>query len=158
MIRPGLPDDTPALVRLADDTRVFKPMEIQALREVLDDYHATAREQGHRLAVLERDHEIAGFVYFAPAAMTDRTWSMWWIAVNKQIQARGLGTELLHYAEDEIHRAGGRMLLIETSSMPHYDLTRRFYLKHGYEQAAVVPDFYADGDHLVFFRKRMAKA
>ena len=30
-----------------------------------------------------------------------------------------------------------------------------FYLKHGYEQVATVPDFYADGDSLVIFRKRL---
>jgi len=38
---------------------------------------------------------------------------------------------------------------IETSSLPHYELTRRFYLKHGYEQAAVLRDFYSDGDDMV---------
>ena len=35
------------------------------------------------------------------------------------------------------------------------ELLRRFYLKHGYEQAAVVRDFYADGDDQVIFRKRL---
>ena len=39
--------------------------------------------------------------------------------------------------------------------MPHYDLTRKFYVKHHYEQAAVLADFYADGDNLVVFRKRL---
>jgi ribosomal protein S18 acetylase RimI-like enzyme len=154
MIRPGLRTDTEVLVRIAETTKVFKPMEIQALREVLDDFHATAHTEGHRLAVLERDHEMAGFVYFAPVAMTDRAWSLWWIVVNKEIQARGIGSELLHYAEEEARRANGRLLFIETSSLPHYDLTRRFYLKHGYEQAAVLNDYYSDGDNLVFFRKR----
>jgi hypothetical protein len=33
-------------------------------------------------------------------------------------------------------------------------LTRRFYLKHGYEQVCVQPDYYADGDDMVVFRKR----
>jgi hypothetical protein len=41
--------------------------------------------------------------------------------------------------------------------MPSYEPTRRFYLKHGYEQAAVVVDFYADGDSLVIFRKRVSE-
>ena len=154
MIRPGLPSDSPVLVRLAESTEVFKPMEIQALREVLDDFHATANKEGHRLAVLERDQEIAGFAYFAPVAMTDRAWSLWWIVVNKQIQARGIGTELLRYAEAEARRANARILFIETSSLPHYELTRRFYLKYGYQQGAVLCDYYSDGDNLVFFRKR----
>jgi len=41
-----------------------------------------------------------------------------------------------------------------TSTLPHYDLTRRFYLKHGYELDATVHDFYAEGDHMAVFRKR----
>jgi ribosomal protein S18 acetylase RimI-like enzyme len=45
--------------------------------------------------------------------------------------------------------------LIETSSLPHYGLTRKFYLKHGYEQTAILKDYYADGDDMVVFRKRM---
>ena len=75
--------------------------------------------------------------------------------MSKQIQARGVGTALLHHAEEEIRREHGRLLLIETSSLPHYEPTRRFYLKHGYEQAVVLRDFYADGDDLVVFRKRL---
>ena len=42
---------------------------------------------------------------------------------------------------------------IETSSLPHYEPTRRFYLKHGYELGATLRDFYAEGDDMVVFRK-----
>ena len=40
--------DTMPLLSLAEGTGVFKPHEIQALREVLDDYHASNQELGHR--------------------------------------------------------------------------------------------------------------
>jgi ribosomal protein S18 acetylase RimI-like enzyme len=88
--------------------------------------------------------------------MTDRTWYLYWIAVSKQIQAKGIGGALLRAVEEDIARLRGRLLLIETSSLPHYDLTRRFYVKHGYTQAAVLADFYADGDAMVVFSKRIA--
>ncbi len=156
MIRPTDPEDTAALVALAGATGVFKPMELEALREVLDDYHATNREFGHIAVTLEQAGRIAGFAYYAPAAMTDRTWYLYWIAVDKTIHARGLGTRLLHRAEEDVRAAGGRLFLIETSSLPHYELTRKFYLKHGYEPGAVIRDYYADGDDMVIFRKRMA--
>jgi ribosomal protein S18 acetylase RimI-like enzyme len=152
MIRPSVPADTPTLVKLAHETNVFKPHEIIALQEVLDDYHKANHEFGHRCVTLEEHGQVAGFAYFAPAAMTDRTWYLYWIAVVKPTQARGLGGKLLKHTEAEIKKAGGRMLLIETSSLPHYDLTRKFYLKHGYEQHAVIKDYYSDGDDLVVFR------
>src|SRR5437870_2289621 len=102
MIRPTVPEDTPTLVALADATGVFKPMEIQALREVLDDYHATNRALGHQCVTDETEGVIAGFAYYAPAAMTDRTWYLYWIAVRKDVQVRGLGSVLLRHAEDDI--------------------------------------------------------
>jgi ribosomal protein S18 acetylase RimI-like enzyme len=155
MIRLTVPRDTAALVALAQATGVFKLMEIEALQEVLDDYHGEMHRHGHRSITYEHDGEIIGFAYYAPTAMTDRGWHLYWIAVSKQTQARGVGGELLRYVEEDIRRARGRQLLIETSSLPHYELTRRFYLKHGYEQACVQPDYYADGDDMVVFRKRL---
>lgn len=156
MIRPTVPADIPILVKLADATGVFKPLEIQALQEVLDDYFAANQAVGHRCLTTEQDGELLGFAYYAPAAMTERTWYLYWIAVRKQLQARGSGSALLRRAEEEMRQAGGRLLLIETSSLPHYELTRRFYLKHAYEIAAVLHDYYSDGDDMVVFRKRLA--
>ena len=156
MIRPSVPEETPALVSIANGTNVFKPHEIIALKEVLDDYHASNRQYGHICITYEKDGRAIGFAYYAPAAMTDRTWYLYWIAVNKDVQARGVGAYLLKHAEDEIRKAGGRLFLIETSSLPQYDLTRKFYLKHTYQQHAVLRDYYADGDDMVIFRKHLA--
>jgi ribosomal protein S18 acetylase RimI-like enzyme len=156
MIRPTVPSDTPTLVDLAQATGVFKPIEIEALQEVLDDYHDLMHRHGHVCITFEQGGAIIGFAYYAPTAMTDRGWHLYWIAVSKTTQARGVGGQLLRHVEDDIRRARGRQLLIETSSLPHYELTRRFYLKHGYEQAAVLPDYYADGDDMVVFRKQLS--
>lgn len=155
MIRPTAADDTPALLTLAEGTGVFKPHEIVALREVLDDYHAGVSGPGHRSVTCAEEGQIVGFAYFAPAAMTDRTWYLYWIAVSKHLQARGLGGTLLRYVEAEVVRESGRVFFIETSSLPHYEATRRFYLKHGYEQGAILRDYYAEGDDMVVFRKRL---
>src|SRR5690349_20324990 len=136
MIRRIQPSDTPTLVEMARRTEAFKPIEIQALQEVIDDYHAQNAACGHRAAAIEVNETLAGFAYFAESAMTDRTWSLWWIVVDSRLQARGIGGELLKYVEAEVRAARGRQLLIETSSLPNYELTRRFYLKYGYAQTA----------------------
>ncbi|MBY0525978.1 MAG: GNAT family N-acetyltransferase [Gemmataceae bacterium] len=155
MIRPTAPADTPALLELTRDTGVFKPHEIQALDEVLADYHLANHALGHRSVTSEDAGAVLGFAYYAPASMTDCSWYLYWIAVRKAQHARGIGSKLLEFAEDEIRRRNGRVLFIETSSMPSYELTRRFYLKHGYDQTATLPDFYADGDSMVVFCKRL---
>lgn len=156
MIRPTLPADTAPLLDLARDTGMFKPMEIQALREVLDDYHASNRALGHRSITFERAGGILGFAYYAPAAMTDRTWYLYWIAVSKAEQSQGIGRELMAHVEKDIAQEKGRILLIETGSLPHYEPTRRFYRKLGYEVEATLRDFYADGDDMVVFRRRLS--
>ncbi len=155
MIRSTIPSDTTILLTLASDTKVFKPLEIQALQEVLDDYHAHEKEVGHCSVTYEKEGAILGFAYYAPAPMTDRTWYLYWIAVKKDTHARGIGGEILKHVEEDIRNQNGRLLLIETSSLPHYGLTRKFYVKHCYEQAAILKDFYADGDDMVVFRRPM---
>ena len=155
MIRPTIPGDTPALLALTEGTEVFKPHDVDTLKDVLDHYHDEAHAEGHRCVTCEQEGRPIGFAYYAPAELTDRTWHLWWIAVSKQIQARGVGGKLLRHVEDQVRAARGRLLVIETSSQPAYDLTRRFYLKQGYAQEAAIRDFYADGDSIVYFTKRL---
>jgi GNAT superfamily N-acetyltransferase len=156
MIRETEPEETPALLDLARETNVFKPHELVALGEVLNDYHTKERANGHRSITYEQDDRPVGFAYYAPASMTDRGWYLYWIAVRKPNQAKGIGSALMARVEADIRLRRGRMLLVETSSLPHYEPTRQFYLKHGYEQASTLSDFYADGDDLVVFRKRFS--
>jgi len=155
MIRPTTPADTPILLKLTEGTGVFKPHEVEALNEVLSDYHAEMRAAGHIAVTFEQHGSILGYAYYAPAAMTDRTWYLYWIAVTRDIQAKGIGGKLLRHAEEDIRQHNGRVLFIETSSLPSYELTRKFYLKHGYEATGVLRDYYSDGDDMVVFRKKM---
>jgi ribosomal protein S18 acetylase RimI-like enzyme len=156
MIRATTPEDTPFLIELSEGTGVFSGLDMGALHEVLAEYHAAAHAEGHRAVTCEQDGQVIGFAYFAPAAMTERTWYLWWIVVTKQIQARGVGSVMLRHVEEAIRAAGGRLLLLETSSLPSYELTRRFYLKNSYEVAAILKDYYADGNDMFVFRKRLA--
>jgi len=57
--------------------------------------------------------------------------------------------------EAEAQAQGGRLLLIETSSTPAYAPTRRFYAACGYPCEATIQDFYAPGDDLMIFAKRL---
>ena len=151
MIRPTTPAEADVLVQIAADTGVFKPIEIAGLREAL---HASDAER-HSIAWEEKGL-VLGFAVYAVVAMTGRTWELRWLAVHKDHQGRGVGTKLLRFVEEEIRAThGGRVLFIDTGSTAAYDLTRRFYAKHGYEQHATVQDFWADGDSLVVFRKRL---
>jgi ribosomal protein S18 acetylase RimI-like enzyme len=156
MLKRVQPSDTPTLLAIATGTEVFKPHELVALQEVLDDYHAANHQYGHTAYAWHEGDTIRGFVYYAPTAMTDRTWEVWWIAVDVAYHGRGLGKQLLQWAEEDGGRAGARLMLLETSSTGAYESTRQFYLKQRYVLAATVPDFYSDGDDKLIFWKRLA--
>lgn len=155
MIRPTAAVEIDELVALARATGMFPPLEVEALREVLSDYFDQEHKFGHKCVTFDRAGQILGFAYYAPAEMTDRTWYLWWIAVQAANQGGGIGSLLLKHVEDDIRRLNGRILFIETSSQPHYELTRRFYLKQGYEMHATLEDYYAAGVGMVVFRKAM---
>ena len=155
MIRPTTAADCPILHALTEGTGLFLPIDLAALNEVLDDYHRANDVEGHRCVTFEQDAQPVGFAYYAPTAMTDRTWHLWWIVVSKQIQAKGVGGQLLKHVEDAARAANGRMMIVETSGLPSYELTRKFYLKHGYEHAATLKDFYAEGHDMVIYRKKL---
>jgi ribosomal protein S18 acetylase RimI-like enzyme len=156
MLRPTTPDDTDILVSLTAETGFFKPHEVETLREVLADYHGGNADLGH-VALTWEDigDQINGLVYYAPAAMTDRTWYLYWIVVRGECRGLGIGKQMLHVVETDIRDRGGRLLLIETSSVPLYEPTRQFYLRTGYDRVAHIPDYYADGDGLMVFGKRV---
>lgn len=164
MIRPLLPDDTPAIVALAAGTGLFKPLEIETLQELLNDYHAAEKDHGHVAVAIGDmrpdggDAEMAGFAYYAPTPMTDRTWHLYWIAIAPSQQGQGLGRRLMDYVEQDIRHRGGRLLVVETSATAPYRKTREFYARLGYMQAADIPDFYADGDGMAIFTKRLIPA
>jgi ribosomal protein S18 acetylase RimI-like enzyme len=156
MIRATIPADTDALVALTDATGLFKPLEIVALRQDLDDFHSTNHADDHHAITCEENGEIVGFACYVPVPMTEGTWQLSWIAVKKDRQGHGIGGTLLRYVENDIRMLRrGRVLFVETGSLPHYELTRQFYRKNGYEEQALLKDFYADGDSMVVFRKAL---
>lgn len=149
------PSDVEGLIQLTDATEYFKPLEIMALREVFDDYFKEEINYGHRCYGEFEGGRPLAYVYFAPVPMTEGTWCVYWIAVARDVQNKGLGTRLINFVEEEARNHNGRLLLIETSSLTRYESTREFYKKRGYTVASHIPDYYADGDGLVVFCKRL---
>lgn len=156
MIRPAAPDDTETILAMTVATGVFKPFEVDTLRGVLDDYHEYNRDAGDRCHVVEEDGEVLGFEYHAVEPMTDRSWMLWWIVVRPDLHGRGIGKKLMAFAEGDAAAADGRVMFLETSSLPSYEPTRQFYLRLGYDVTGQIRDYYADGDDMVFFRKPLS--
>jgi ribosomal protein S18 acetylase RimI-like enzyme len=153
-LRPLAPGDAPALTALVEATGAFTEEELGVAAELIGFGHDDGPD-GYRFVVAEVGGEPAGFACFGRAPLTDGTWDLYWIAVGPVHQRRGIGGELLAAAESSAASDGARLLLVETASKPSYEGARRFYERHGYDEVARVPDFYALGDDKVVYAKRL---
>lgn len=70
-------------------------------------------------------------------------------------QGQGRGAALIRYVEQTLTARGARLLLVETSGLPSFELTRAFYCKCGYDEEARIRDFYEAGDDKIVFRKAL---
>ena len=154
-IRPMSAADKPALMQILQHTPEFKPYEVVVAEEVIDGYLQDPEGTGYHALVAEAEAELAGYICYGQTPCTVGTWDIYWVAVSGDKRGRGIGGALTEKAEGAIRQARGRLILIETSSAPAYENTRRFYLGRGYATVARIPDFYAPGDDLIIMQKRM---
>ena len=121
--------------------------------EVIDSYLKDSVRSGYHILVAEVDSTVTGYICYGPTPLTEGTWDIYWEAVAREKQDRGIGSVLMESAEQDIVRSKGRLAVIETSSTPAYEKTRHFHMGHGYEIVASIPDFYAPGDDKLILQK-----
>jgi ribosomal protein S18 acetylase RimI-like enzyme len=145
--------DKPAILDMLNRIPEFRPGEVVVAEEVIDSYLNAPTGSGYNILVGEIDSSVVGYVCYGPTPLTEGTWDLYWIAVSPDVQGKHIGERLLTSAEDEIKKAGGRLLLVETSSKAEYTRTRHFYRSRGYKVICQIPDFYAPADDKLIFRK-----
>ena len=150
-----LKKDKGPLMQILRSTQEFKPVEVAVAEELIDGYLEDAVGYGYYVLIAESDPTLLGYICYGPTPLTEGTWDIYWMAVAKESQGKGIGGALLEAAEGEIGEVQGRLVIIETSATPEYEKTRRFYLGRGYEVIASIPDFYAPGDGKVMFQKKL---
>ena len=143
--------DLPTVKSIIDDNQMFPS-------EYLDDMtsaYFSGKSPDHWAVVSDAKAEVLGVSFSSPERMTEGTWNMLLIAVTPRMQGRGIGSKLVEYVELKLRSKMARVLLVETSGTPEYELTRRFYPKCGYRQVALVPEYYDSGDDKVVFWKQL---
>lgn len=98
---------------------------------------------------------LVGYACFGATPATDGTYDLYWLAVDPDVQGRGIGRALVRDVEARLVARGGRLLVVETSSRPGYAGTRQFYARSGYTEAARVRDFYAPADDRILLTTRL---
>jgi ribosomal protein S18 acetylase RimI-like enzyme len=150
--RPGDPE---TVRRIVEETGFFRPEEVAIAVELVEERLAKGAASGYLFVFAERGGEAIGYACFGPVPLTVASWDLYWIAVRPAGQGQGVGRALLAACEEDVRRAGGRRIYVDTSTRPQYLPTRAFYRRTGYDLAAELADFYAPGDGKAIFCKAL---
>jgi ribosomal protein S18 acetylase RimI-like enzyme len=148
--------DRPRLEAILKAQKHFQRAEVQIAMELIDTALTQRGQEDYIFRIAEgAEGKILGFICYGQAPLTDAVYDIYWIVVHPSSWNQGTGTSLLHQAEEEMRSRKARLLLIETSSRPAYEMARAFYGKHGYKEQARVLDYYAAGDHKLILSKTL---
>ena len=159
IIRPMTAADRSGVFRILESADNFTPEEVATALELIDEWLELGEHSGYLTYVFEEQGEIeskvGGYVSFGKTPLTESTYDLYWIAVEKAKHRSGVGKKLMKFAEEEVVRRGGKLLLAETSSMETYGGTIAFYEKTGYELVGKIVEYYKPGDDKLIFAKRL---
>jgi GNAT superfamily N-acetyltransferase len=154
---------------MSDNIRVINKNDLEELKTVIEtsglfpsdllegmmsDFFTNAATQDIWLTKLINEKPVA-IAYCAPERLTAGTYNLYLIAVHKDMQGKGIGRELMNYIETLLKSEGNRVLLVETSGLPEFELTRKFYDNCNYNREAIIRDFYDEGEDKVVFWKKI---
>jgi GNAT superfamily N-acetyltransferase len=155
-IRAFLPKDKDRLHSMLIGAGVFTREEIDVAMELIDIVLKDERQKDYKIhCMVDGQDQPVGYVCYGPTPMTEGTFDLYWIVVDPNFQGQGIGSKLLDFLEKVLKGIGGRMILAETSSVPEYEETQRFYLQKGFQEVGRVPDFYYPGNDRITYCKRL---
>jgi len=134
---------------MAESTEFFRPDEVDIAVELVDAFVANGEASGYEFRFAEQNGWVVGYICYGLIGCTLGSYDIYWIVVDRQSQGKGIGRLLLQEAEQDLVSRHARLVYIETSNKPQYEPTRQFYQRCGYNVAAVMKDFYDDGDDKV---------
>lgn len=146
--------DVPKIVDIVKSTGMFREVEIDVARELLEIALNNPQQRDYIIyTAVEEDNQPIGYYCVGPTPLTESTYDLYWIVVHPTHYGKGIGHAMLCHCEDYVRKSGGTLIMVETSSLPKYERTRKFYLQHQYKEVARIPHYYAPGDDLVLYSK-----
>lgn len=149
-IRDVIQSDIEGLKQVVDSSELF-PSEY--LDEMISDYFNNADTSDIWFTYIDDNTPLA-IGYCAPEKLTDGTYNLLAIGVSRDYHRRGIAREMMIFIEQLLKQKDGRLLIVETSSDEAQMGARKFYQSIGYIQAAVIKDFWKEGeDKIVYWKK-----
>lgn len=145
-----LPGDAARCAQIMVETPLWRRYHVTFEQAYERFVEALAR--GADLFVIVVDGQAAGCVWCVARGAFDRSGYIRLIMVDGAQRSRGLGRELLDYAEGFLGRHADDVFLL-VSDFNHD--AQRFYQRHGYAQVGALPDYVIAGVAELVYHKRL---
>jgi D-alanine-D-alanine ligase len=150
------PSDLGSVREIVCSSGFFSDAEVEIALELVNERLNKGIASGYHFMFAEHAGKVIGYTCFGPIAGTEASYDLYWVAVRDDFRGLGIGKKLLAKTEKGIAEMGGRRIYIETSSRERYELTRSFYKSCGYQEEALLKDFYAPGDAKIIYVKEIS--
>lgn len=147
--------DIEAVREIILSTRFFYDHEVEIAVDLVKERLETGESCGYFFVFAEDNGRTISYSCYGPNIMSKTCHDLYWIATHNDYRGKGVGKKLLEVTEREAVALGCKILIAETSGLPHYAPTRAFYEKTGFDLEATIKDFYTMGDDKLFFTKRI---
>jgi len=154
-IRPIVDKDRARLLSILIKTRAFTSAEVEVAMELIDIVLKDRDQKDYQIdCMADAEDLVVGYTCYGPVPMTEGAFDLYWVAVDPDVQEKGVGSKLLDFLAEKLRARRVRMILADTSTLPYYEKTKKFYVKNGFQEVARIPDYYLPGnDRVTFCRK-----
>ena len=88
-------EDIACIIKLVGQTAVFNSEELEVAEELLRDSQENGEQSYYKCLVAEQDKSMKGYACYAGIIGTKGSFELYWIAVEKESQGTGLGTQII---------------------------------------------------------------
>lgn len=151
------PEDCQLVRQIVESTHFFYDSEVDiAVELVQENLDKGEQVSGYSfIFAMDDTGETIGYSCYGEIPGTEKRYDLYWIAVENRYRGTGIGKQLLIQTEEAIRNNEGKIIYIETSTLEKYLPTRKFYVKNGYKEDAILEDYYKDGDGKLLLSKRL---
>ncbi|MGD0021937.1 MAG: GNAT family N-acetyltransferase [Smithellaceae bacterium] len=147
--------DIEAIENIVTSSGFFSSAEIEVALELAYEKLAEGAASSYEFLFAEVKNIVCGYSCFGLIPLTSASYDLYWIAVNDNLRGQSIGKKLLSKSEKVIFSLGGRRIYVETSSRNQYRPTHNFYENCGYQNEAILKDFYSIGDSKIIYVKSL---
>jgi len=149
------PEDVENIRQIVESTNYFYDYEVEVAVELIIERLDKRLASGYEFIFAEADGKTVAYSCYGHIACTKNSYDLYWIVTHNDYRGKGIGKLLLTETENKIKASGGKKVYAETSSLPKYAPTRKFYETTGYTADAVLKEFYNDNDDKVVYVKTL---